>query len=156
MPHLQNDLPERVSAVVERVLYCFYNSNMTSVRFRQRLENFERSFALLQRAVEQKNLSELERGGLIQFFEMAFELSWKCLGDYLEGEGFTLASPKQIFRQAFQSGLIEDGELWLQALEDRNLTTHTYDEQKSKEVEQIIRSRYFALLETLHTTLSRL
>ncbi|MBI1812798.1 nucleotidyltransferase substrate binding protein [Candidatus Peregrinibacteria bacterium] len=82
---------------------------MTLVRFRQRSENFERSFQLLSRAVAREQLNELERGGLIQFFEVAFELAWKCLGDYLENEGFTLTSPKQILRQAFQSGLIEGG-----------------------------------------------
>ena len=129
---------------------------MTAVRFQQRRENFQRSFALLQRAVAKEQLSELERGGLIQFFEVSFELGWKCLGDHLESEGYTLVSPKQILRQAFQSGLIEDGELWLQALEDRNLTTHTYDEQKSKEIEGIIRTQYFTLLEKLTDTLARL
>jgi nucleotidyltransferase substrate binding protein (TIGR01987 family) len=129
---------------------------MTTVRFRQRFENFEKSFHLLQDAIAHQKMSELERGGLIQFFEVTFELAWKCLGDYLENEGFTIASPKQILRQAFQSGLIEDGELWLQALEDRNRTTHTYDEEKSKAIEQVIRTKYFGLLEKLHATLSRL
>lgn len=129
---------------------------MTSVRFRQRLENFEKSFVLLRDAVAKHELSELERGGLIQFFEVTFELAWKCLGDHLESEGFTLPSPKQILRQAFQSGLIEDGEAWLRALEDRNLMTHTYDERKSKEVERVIRTDYFTLLEKLHETFARL
>ena len=129
---------------------------MGSVRFQQRFENFQRSFTLLQRAVAREKLTELERGGLIQFFEVTFELAWKCLGDHLESEGFTPASPKQILRQAFQSGLIEDGEMWLQALEDRNLTTHTYNEQKSKAIEKVIRSQYFALIEKLQSRLSSL
>lgn len=123
---------------------------MTSVRFQQRLSNFQKSFGLLQRTLEKSQLTEIERGGLIHFFEVTFELAWKCLGDYLEDEGFTLTSPKQIIRQAFQSQIIEDGEAWLQALEDRNLTTHTYDEAKSIEVEKTIRTQYFALLKKLY------
>ncbi|MBP7113920.1 MAG: nucleotidyltransferase substrate binding protein [Candidatus Peribacteraceae bacterium] len=131
-------------------------ADTSSVRFRQRRENFNKSFDLLQRTLQREKLNEIERGGLIQFFEVTFELAWKCLGDYLESEGFTVTSPKKIFKQAFQSRLIEDGELWLQALEDRNLTTHTYDEQKSLEVERMIRTKYSPLLQHLHDTLSRL
>uniref|UniRef100_UPI0025A29363 nucleotidyltransferase substrate binding protein n=1 Tax=Klebsiella pneumoniae TaxID=573 RepID=UPI0025A29363 len=69
---------------------------MSSVRFRQRRENFRKSYDLLQRTLAKEHLSEIERGGLIQFFEVSFELAWKCLGDHLEAEGFTLVSPKQI------------------------------------------------------------
>lgn len=131
-------------------------ADTSSIRFRQRRENFNKSFDLLQRTLQREKLNEIERGGLIQFFEVTFELAWKCLGDYLESEGFTVTSPKKIFKQALQSRLIENGELWLQALEDRNLTTHTYDEQKSLEVERMIRTKYSPLLQHLHGTLSRL
>ncbi len=129
---------------------------MTSVRFRQRRENFRKSYALLQRTLTKEKLSEIERGGLIQFFEVSFELAWKCLGDHLEAEGFTLASPKQILRQAHQSGLIENGEIWLQALEDRNLTTHTYDEAKSRAIERTIREQYEPAMAQLAATLETL
>ncbi len=129
---------------------------MTLIRFQQRRENFNKSFDFLQKTLAIPNLSDIERAGLIQFFEITFELAWKCLGDYLESEGFTLESPKKILRQAFQSKLIDDAEKWLQALEDRNLTTHTYDEKKSKEVEQMIRSNYALLIQKLHSTLATL
>src|SRR3989338_4460562 len=129
---------------------------MSSTRFQQRREHFNKSFDLLQRTLEKGQLNEIERGGLIQFFEITFELGWKCLGDYLESEGFTLTSPKKIFQQAFQSRLIENGEVWLQALEDRNLTTHTYDEKKRKAVEHTIRTQYFPQLQQLHLTFSKL
>lgn len=129
---------------------------MSSVRFRQRRENFRKSYDLLQRTLGKKSLNEIERGGLIQFFEVSFELAWKCLGDYLEDEGFTLVSPKQILRQAHQSGLLANGEIWLQALEDRNLTTHTYDEAKSRAVEQTIREEYAPAMAQLAATLETL
>ena len=129
---------------------------MSSVRFKQRRENFNKSYALLKIALEKDKLNEIERGGLIQFFEVSFELAWKCLGDYLESEGFSPSSPKKILRQAFQSNIIENGELWLQALEDRNLTTHTYNEKKSMAIEKMIRTQYSQLLESLHATFSQL
>jgi nucleotidyltransferase substrate binding protein (TIGR01987 family) len=124
---------------------------MSDVRWKQRFQNFDRACALLERTVARENLSEAERGGLIQFFEMAFELSWKLLKDYLSAEGFTVQSPRDAFKQAFQSRLIQNGGEWLLALEDRNLTAHTYDEETALRVERKIREDYFPLLQSLRT-----
>ncbi len=70
------------------------------IRWKQRFENFEKAYRLLERALEISNPSEAERAGLIQFFEMAFELSWKLMRDYLQEQGFTINSPKQAIKQA--------------------------------------------------------
>jgi len=98
------------------------------IRWKQRFINFEKSFKLLERTLSIPTPSEAEKGGIIQFYEVCFELSWKTVKDYLESEGFLVKSPKQVIKQAFQIEIIEDGELWLSALDDRNLTTHIYDE----------------------------
>jgi nucleotidyltransferase substrate binding protein (TIGR01987 family) len=83
------------------------------------------------------------------FFEMSFELAWKMLKDYLEEEGFTVVSPRDAIKQAFQAGLLEDGHVWIEALKDRNLTVHTYEEKIALAVEQKIREAYFPALQTL-------
>lgn len=119
------------------------------VRWKQRFQNFDRACALLERTAEKSELSEAERGGLIQFFEMAFELSWKLLKDYLTAEGYEVKSPRDAFKQAFQIGLISNGTDWLTALEDRNLTSHTYDEDTALRVEKKIREQYLPLLRVL-------
>jgi nucleotidyltransferase substrate binding protein (TIGR01987 family) len=126
---------------------------MNDVRWKQRFQNFDRACALLERTAANPSLSEAERGGLIQFFEMAFELSWKLLKDYLTTEGYaTITSPREAIKQAFQIQLIGDGGTWLLALEDRNLTTHTYDEATALRVEKKIREDYFPLLQSLRAT----
>jgi len=125
---------------------------MSDVRWKQRFQNFDRACALLERTAANQNLSEAERGGLIQFFEMAFELSWKLLKDYLTTEGYDITSPREAIKQAFQTQLITDGGVWLMALEDRNLTTHTYDEATALRVEKKIREDYFPRLQSLHST----
>jgi nucleotidyltransferase substrate binding protein (TIGR01987 family) len=96
------------------------------------------------------SLSEIERAGLIQFFEMTFELGWKLMSDYLREEGFSIDSPKQAIKQAFQSNIIQDGHTWMDAFNDRNLTVHTYDESTVLKVEKKIRQDYFPLLQQLH------
>ena len=97
-----------------------------------------------------ENLSEIERAGLIQFFEMAFELSWKLMKDYLEEEGFLINSPKGAIKQAFQSDIIKNGHAWIEALEDRNLTVHTYNEAAALEIEKRIRQNYYPVIEDLY------
>lgn len=120
------------------------------IRWKQRFENFEKAFQKLEQAVAQKKYTEIERAGLIQFFEFTFELSWKTLKDYLESVGFTLTTPRDVFKQAFQMGFLEDGHQWMEALEDRNLTAHTYDEATSKKVEKLITDKYFPMIKRLY------
>lgn len=124
------------------------------IRWKQRFQQYNNAFTLLESAIAIQHPSVVERAGIIQFFEMAFELSWKLLKDYQVAEGFQINSPLGAIKQAFQSGLIEQGHAWIQALEDRNLTTHTYNETTAQLVEDKIRQDYFVLLEQLHASFS--
>ncbi|MDI1279000.1 nucleotidyltransferase substrate binding protein [Methylobacter sp.] len=124
------------------------------IRWQQRFHNYEKAFLLLARALNIATPSEVERGGIIQFYEMAFELAWKLMKDYLEHLGYTVNSPRDAIKQAFQVGILDDGQLWMDALSDRNLTTHTYDENKAIEVVAKIRSHYFPALQQLYRRLS--
>lgn len=71
------------------------------IRWKQRFENFEKAFKKLEEAVNEGELNELERNGLIQRYEFTIELAWKTLKDFLQDEGFKLKSPKDVVRQAF-------------------------------------------------------
>ena len=123
------------------------------IRWKQPFENYERSFLLLQEAVETGTKSILERAGLIQFFEMTFELSWKLLKDYLEATGTEVKSPREAIKVAFQQEIIDNGHDWMDALTDRNLTVHTYDESTAILVEKKICEVYFPLLNQLYQSL---
>lgn len=120
------------------------------IRWVQRFQNFEKAFLLLKETVQIERPSAAERAGLIQFFEMTFELAWKLLKDYEEEEGFIVKSPRDAIKQAIQSNIITTGHTWIDALTDRNLTTHTYHEKAAVEVEEKIRNKYFPVLETLY------
>ena len=91
---------------------------------------------------------------MVQFFEMCFELSWNTMKDYLEAQGFgVLKSPRASLKKAFEVGLIPDGTTWLKGLEDRNLTSHIYNEQVAREVENMIRNTYAPLFNSLEKSL---
>jgi nucleotidyltransferase substrate binding protein (TIGR01987 family) len=129
--------------------------NKKEIRWKQRFVNFEKSFRLLERTIAIKDPSEAEKGGIIQFYEVCFELSWKVMKDYLESEGYIVKSPKQTLKQAFQIDLITEGELWIMALEDRNLTAHTYDEETREIIIKKIINDYFPLIEALYYRLKK-
>ena len=120
------------------------------VRWRYRFANFSRAFSLLRDALEDgaDELSDLEREGVIQRFEYTFELAWNTLKDRMEHDGLILPSvtPRAVIRQAFQAKLIEDGDVWIDMLNDRNLMSHNYDFAAFRRVAANIERRYLPIL----------
>ena len=123
--------------------------NPKEIRWKQRFQNLKNAFLLLEKAVKKDNLSELERGGLIQFFEITFELSWKTLKDYQESLGYNVKSPRESIKLGIQNEIIKEGHLWMDALDDRNLTAHMYDEELVKKITQKIVQDYFPVISQL-------
>ena len=130
---------------------------MPDIRWQQRFANFRKALARLAEAIalrQQRGLTELERQGLIQAFEFTHELAWNTLKDIAEFQGATgLLGSRDATLYAFKSGLIEDGENWMQMIESRNLSTHTYNESVAQEVESRIANSYFELFRRLATRL---
>jgi len=123
------------------------------IRWKQRFQNFESTLNHLGKALEIKEPDFVQRAGMIQFFEMSFELSWNLMKDFLDEQGFTdVKSPRDSIKKAFETGLITDGHGWLKMMEDRNLTSHAYDEETAKEIEKLIRQEHYKLLKELFTT----
>ncbi len=102
----------------------------------QKFENYKNALNRLQDgAAKFDKRNDLLRDGLIQRFKFTFELAWKTLKTMFEAEGLTgLNSPKTVLREAFSAGLIEQDELWLAMLNDRNTTAHIYSEQLAVEI----------------------
>lgn len=101
------------------------------IRWKQRFENYKLALYQLTLAVElsrQRPLSNLEKQGVIQGFEFVHELAWNVLKDYLAYEGIQgIVGSRGAVREAFKRGLIEDGETWMDMIEKRNLSSHTYN-----------------------------
>jgi len=122
-------------------------------RWEQRFENYASSLNELKAALEQKTYSKLERAGLIQLFEISFELAWKTLKDILFYEGYDVKSPRATIKQAFEIDLIISGELWLELLESRNRFSHVYNEEMAESAIRAIKEDYSPLLFALQTKL---
>ncbi len=129
-------------------------------RWIQRTNSFGRAFERLKSAIElaeRRELSDLEAQGLIQGFEYTHEVAWKTMKNFLESQGLlNLFGSRDTTRAAFRNGLIENGEIWMDMIEKRNLTSHTYDEETAAEVVLIIRKDYFGEFEKLLLRLKQL
>ncbi len=125
------------------------------IRWKQRFENFEKAFLLLNEVTDKEIhlYSQLEKEGIVQRFEIIIELSWKVLKDYLENEGYDIKTPKQIIRQAFQDEVITDGEQWMTALEQRKLTSHTYNNEILEETVTYIVDDFYPIVRDLYQRL---
>lgn len=109
------------------------------IRWKQRFQNFERSIGNLHGAASIKTPTEIERAGIIQFFEIAFELAWKTMKDYLQYYGYDVQYPRDTIKQAFNVGMVGNGNEWLEMLDKRNEMTHTYDEDTAQTALENIR-----------------
>ncbi|SNS43289.1 nucleotidyltransferase substrate binding protein, HI0074 family [Anaerovirgula multivorans] len=120
-------------------------------RWIQRFNNYKKALKQLEEAVElmgKRELTNLEKQGVIQAFEYTHELAWKTLKDFLENRGNTnIYGSRDATKEAFTLGLIENGEVWMQMIKSRNITSHTYDEGTADEIIGLIKDSYFEVFE---------
>lgn len=126
------------------------------IRWQQRFINFTNAHNNLIEMLDLLNNEPSNKAyklAVIQSYEMDIELAWKTLKDYLNFLGYKLQAPREVIKQAFAIEIIPDGEIWLQMLEDRNLTSHIYDEVKAQEVVDSIVENYFGKLDFIYNFL---
>jgi nucleotidyltransferase substrate binding protein (TIGR01987 family) len=124
------------------------------VRWQQRFSNYCSAFEQLETFFEPPALNEREQQGLIKAFETTFELSWNTLRDLLRSQGnANLLGSRDTLREAFQLGLISDGETWMLMIQDRNLTCHTYNRATAEAIAANITNRYLACFQQLRLRL---
>lgn len=122
-------------------------------RWYEKLDDFTRALKRLGESIDESIENETSttlKDGVIQRFEFSYEICWKLIKYFLEYEGIESAkSPRSTFREAFSYGLIEDGEDWIDMLNDRNLTSHVYDEYLANEIYEKIKNKYFDMLNNM-------
>ena len=111
-------------------------------------ENFSNALERLEEAVNEAQ-TELEIDGAIQRFEFTFEQAWKSIKKFLEDEGIICRSPKSCLKEAYAVGFINNEQIWLKMLTDRNRSVHIYDMETSREVFENIKRFYVQELKAL-------
>lgn len=122
------------------------NKDNLDNRWIQRFANFQAALLQLKDGVDifnTRGLSLLEKQGLIQAFEFTHELAWNVLKDYFEyQENFNIKGSRDATKEGFKYELLNDGNLWMQMIETRNLTSHIYDKHTAEEIVEIIVNKY--------------
>ena len=120
------------------------------IRWKQRLQNYKKALITLENAVELgkiRELTDLEKQGMIQSFEFTFEMAWNVMKDYLEDQGITgIIGSKGAVRHAFSKELIEDGQVWMDMIESRNISSHSYDEIIAEKILEKITQIFYSQL----------
>lgn len=113
------------------------------IRWVQRFSNFSKALKQLNKFIEKGKLNEFEKQGLIQAFEYTFELAWNTIKDYFEAQGETeIHGSRDAFKLAFNRGIIEKGEIWMDMIKSRSLTSHTYNEEVAEKIASDIEKFY--------------
>jgi len=124
---------------------------MTQQRIRELTLDYQNALARLQEAArEDLSKGSIVIDGTIQRFEFTVELAWKLLKNILAFQGIEAATPRAAIKEAFKAGIIKDGQGWIDMLEDRNQTSHLYDEDKAKTIFQKIITDHLIGLKNLN------
>ncbi len=127
------------------------------VRWKQRFQNFEKSFNLFQRRIdelEKNQKSEAHQMALVQSFEILFELAKLTIKDYMDNQGLDAGTfPKNIIREAFKAEIIADAEVWMRAIDIK--TTHVYHENILEEVISFIQESFYSKVRDFYHSLKK-
>ncbi len=130
------------------------------IRWLRRFQNYQKAFTQLTQAVDlsrQRALSKLEQQGLIHEFEYTHELAWNTLKDFLEARGAAeIFGSRDTTRAAFTAGLIDQGEVWMQMIQSRNQSTHTYNEEMMTQIVTAVIQTYMAEFTKLQSKFEQL
>ena len=132
------------------------------IRWQQRFANYNKALGKLQQAVnyikhnfindnEPINdeefghvLDEIIKEGLIQRFEYTHELAWNLMKDYAEYQGnSTVGGSRDATREAFELKLFTNGHVWMDMIDSRNKTSHTYNQITANQIYAKILNEYY-------------
>jgi len=127
-------------------------------RWKQRFDNFGASlkaFHLLIKEYKTGRRRELLRDGIAYRFQATYELGWKTMRDYLEEGGNPVRTglSRNVVKEAFKAGVLDDGKVWIDMTDDRNAIAHTYDPDKFQPLFSVIEKRYLKAFDNLHEKL---
>jgi len=115
-------------------------------RLKDKFAAYKKAVNKLKEALEEDVSNPLLYDGVIQRFEFTYELAWKLMKLCLESEGIVnVNSPRSAFKEAFATGIITEGETWIDMINARNLTVHPYNEQMAKEIYDKVKDKYYPL-----------
>jgi len=126
MPIVICTWPSSVNLWIRQPFFRFYQDDVLDAL----TADFKRSVQRLSEAIA-KPKDEYLRDSVIQRFEFSVELAWKTCRRVM---GSATVAPKDVIREMARNGYIDDADIWLKAIDKRNLSSHTYKEDLAEDV----------------------
>ncbi|BEP30220.1 HI0074 family nucleotidyltransferase substrate-binding subunit [Helicovermis profundi] len=129
------------------ILYFLNNEGEIMVlleKIKDKLHDLKKAYLKLDESIHRNYIEDdIVLDASIQRFEFVYEMSWKLMKVYLEYNGIAEGtSPRTAIKESYKVGLIEDAQVWLKMLQDRNKTVHTYDEESAILIFENIKNEY--------------
>jgi len=83
---------------------------------------------------KEKGIEDMYLDIIVKRFEFTYEMAWKTLRRYLIFLGFDIKHPREAFKEGYAQAIITDENIWLDMIEQRNLSAHVYDEFQIREI----------------------
>ncbi|MGL5950499.1 MAG: HI0074 family nucleotidyltransferase substrate-binding subunit, partial [Cetobacterium sp.] len=132
------------------------NTIMNENKLKDKLEDFNKALSRLENSLlKDPHIDDLYLDGTIQRFEFVYELSWKLMKNFLEFNGIEVSSPRESFRESFKADLISDASEWIKMMENRNRTSHTYNEDTAWDIYKKIKTDYIILFKNFSNIITK-
>lgn len=106
----------------------------------------------------QEPYGNVEIVGMVGLYEICFEQAWKAIKEILENFGYSesaTGSPRTILKTAYKAGMIDDEQLWLDALVSRNNVAHAYNEAIALDIINQTKNKYYDMFIQLSKTIEQ-
>ena len=124
--------------------------DIKTVKLAIKIEGYDNAIEKLNKSLEKDiKEDELYLDAIIKRFEFSYELAWRLMKRFLSYEGVDAQSPRAVIREAFNNGLINNPNVWLDMLEKRNLSSHTYNQETAETIYKFIKEKYIKELNDL-------
>ena len=128
------------------------------IRWKQRFDNLQKAIQRFEEALSAESKepgNHLYQIALIGAYQFTFELCWKTLKDFLKFNGVDVSLPREVIKLSFHHQLIQDGIVWIEMLEERNIMAYVYQDIAAQKAISNIKNRYtnaiFQLYQFLNT-----
>lgn len=125
----------------------------------KKYENFKSALKNLKDIYNcQEPYGNVEIAGMVGLYEICFEQAWKAMKEILENFGYAesaTSSPRTILKTAYRAGMIEDEEVWLDALTSRNNVAHAYNEAIAMDIINQTKNVYYDMFIRLSQTIEK-
>ena len=130
--------------------------DIKNVKLAIKIEGYNNAIEKLNKSLE-KDIKEddLYLDAIIKRFEFSYELAWRLMKRFLSYEGVDAQSPRAVIREAFNNGLINNPNVWLDMLEKRNLSSHTYNQETAETIYKFIKEKYIKELNDLKIKITK-